>query len=40
MVDQTGFTINYSYDAAGRLAELTDGSGNLIVLTPTTRPAT
>ena len=30
-VDQTGFTVNYSYDALGRLAELTDGSGNLIV---------
>ncbi len=30
-VDQTGFTVNYTYDAAGRLSELTDGSGNLIV---------
>ena len=31
MVDQTGFTVNYAYDAVGRLSELTDGSGNLIV---------
>jgi RHS repeat-associated protein len=30
-VDQTGFTVNYSYDALGRLAKLTEGSGNLIV---------
>ena len=30
-VDQTGFTVNYTYDALGRLSELTDGSGNLIV---------
>ena len=30
-MDQSGYTINYSYDALGRLAELTDGSGNLIV---------
>ena len=30
MVDQTGFTTNYEYDAVGRLSELTDGSGNLI----------
>ena len=30
-VDQSGYTINYSYDTLGRLAELTDGSGNLIV---------
>jgi RHS repeat-associated protein len=31
MVDQTGFTVNYAYAAAGRLAELKDGSGDLIV---------
>ena len=31
MVDQTGFTTNYTYDAVGRLSKLTDGSGNLIV---------
>ena len=30
-VDQTGFTVNYIYDSLGRLSELTDGSGNLIV---------
>jgi RHS repeat-associated protein/uncharacterized repeat protein (TIGR01451 family) len=30
-VDQNGFTVNYSYDALGRLSQLTDGSGNLIV---------
>jgi RHS repeat-associated protein len=30
-LDQTGFTENYGYDGAGRLATLTDGSGNLIV---------
>lgn len=30
IVDQTGFTVNYTYDADGRLAELTDGSGNMI----------
>jgi RHS repeat-associated protein len=30
-VDQTGFTVNYSYDPVGRLSKLTDGSGNLIV---------
>ena len=30
-VDQTGFTVNYTYDALGRLSKLTDGSGNLIV---------
>jgi RHS repeat-associated protein len=29
-VDQTGFTINYGYDAAGRLATIKDGSGALI----------
>jgi RHS repeat-associated protein len=29
-VDQTGFTTKYIYDTAGRLSELTDGSGNLI----------
>ncbi len=31
MVDQSGFTVNYAYDAVGRLSTLTDGSGNLIV---------
>jgi RHS repeat-associated protein len=31
-LDQTGFTVNYTYDSLGRLSELTDGSGNLIVL--------
>ena len=31
MVDQTGFTVNYQYDAVGHLSELTDGNGNLIV---------
>ena len=31
MVDQTGYTTNYIYDAAGRLSELTDGSSNPIV---------
>ncbi len=30
-VDQTGFTIDYTYDGAERLTELTDGSGKLIV---------
>ena len=30
-VDQTGYTVNYTYDAVGRLSQLTDGSGNLIV---------
>jgi RHS repeat-associated protein len=30
-VDQSGFTVNYQYDALGRLQGLTDGSGNLIV---------
>ncbi len=30
-VHQDGFTVNYKYDSLGRLAELTDGSGNLIV---------
>ena len=30
IVDQTGFTENYNYDAVGRLSEVTDGSGNLI----------
>jgi RHS repeat-associated protein len=30
-VDQTGFTVNYRYDAVGRLWELTDGNNNLIV---------
>jgi RHS repeat-associated protein len=31
MVDQTGFTTNYIYDTEGRLSQLTDGSGNVIV---------
>ena len=31
MVDQTGFTVNYRYDAAGRLSGLTDVSHNPIV---------
>jgi RHS repeat-associated protein len=31
MVDQTGFTVNYAYDSVGRLSQLTDGSGNVIV---------
>jgi len=31
-IDQTGFTVNYAYDAVGRLSELTDGSGALIVI--------
>jgi YD repeat-containing protein len=30
-VDQTGFTVNYTYDALGRLSKLTDGNNNLIV---------
>ena len=30
-IDQSGYTINYVYDSAGRLSELTDGSGALIV---------
>jgi RHS repeat-associated protein len=30
-VDQAGYTINYGYDTQGRLSELTDGSGDLIV---------
>ena len=30
-VDQSGFTINYQYDALGRLSELTNGSNQLIV---------
>ncbi|MBI1915416.1 MAG: hypothetical protein HYS12_11870 [Planctomycetes bacterium] len=30
-VDQDGFTVNYQYDAAGRLAGLADGSGGPIV---------
>jgi RHS repeat-associated protein len=30
IVDQTGFTVNYVYDAVGRLSKLTDGSGDLI----------
>jgi RHS repeat-associated protein len=31
MVDQTGFTTNYIYDTNGRLSQLTDGGGNVIV---------
>ena len=31
-VDQTGFTVNYTYDALGRLSKLTDADDNLIVL--------
>lgn len=31
MVDQDGFTINYAYDAVGRLAGLADGNGQKIV---------
>jgi RHS repeat-associated protein len=31
MVDQTGYTVNYSYNALGQLVSLTDGSGNTIV---------
>ena len=30
LVDQTGFTTNYVYDAVGRVSELTGGSGDLI----------
>jgi RHS repeat-associated protein len=30
-VDQSGFTVNYAYDSAGRLERLTDGGGDLIV---------
>lgn len=30
-IDQTGFTVNYSYDAVGRLVKLTDGNGGVIV---------
>jgi RHS repeat-associated protein len=30
-VDQTGFTINYQYNAIGQLDGLTDGNGNMIV---------
>jgi len=30
IVDQTGFTTNYLYDAVGRLSKLTDANGNLI----------
>ena len=30
-VDQTGYTVNYTYDAVGRLWKLTDGGGNPIV---------
>src|SRR5262249_10007502 len=29
---QSGFTVDYTYDADGRLSKLTDGSGALIVL--------
>jgi len=31
MVDQTGYTVNYSYTTLGDLSTLTDGSGDLIV---------
>ncbi len=31
IVDQTGFTTDYVYDTVGRLSQLTDGSGNVIV---------
>jgi len=31
MQDQTGFTVNYTYNPLGQLLKLTDGSGNLIV---------
>ena len=31
MTDSTGFKVNYSYDAAGRLSKLANGSGALIV---------
>jgi RHS repeat-associated protein len=31
IVDQSGFTVNYSYDAAGRLDVLRDGSNGVIV---------
>ncbi|MFO0875988.1 MAG: RHS repeat-associated core domain-containing protein [Gemmataceae bacterium] len=31
MVDQDGFTVHYAYDGIGRPAQLTDGSGALIV---------
>ncbi|NEQ47521.1 MAG: hypothetical protein F6K00_29855 [Leptolyngbya sp. SIOISBB] len=31
MVMQDGYTVNYSYDAAGRLETLTDGTGQLII---------
>ena len=31
MVNQTGFTVKYAYDADGRLSELTDGGGHMIV---------
>ncbi|MFI5454955.1 MAG: RHS repeat-associated core domain-containing protein [Isosphaerales bacterium] len=30
-MDQSAFTVNYAYDSLGRLSELTDGSGKLIV---------
>ncbi len=30
-VDQTGFTVNYTYNAEGQLTELTDGNDNLVV---------
>ena len=30
-IDQTGFTVNDTYDALGRLKELTDGTGKLVV---------
>jgi len=31
MIDQTGFTVNYAYDVVGRLSQLSDAGGNLIV---------
>ncbi|HAX85517.1 MAG TPA: hypothetical protein DCY91_04425, partial [Cyanobacteria bacterium UBA11370] len=31
LVDQNGYTVNYSYDAVGRLKSLTDGTGESII---------
>ena len=31
MVDQAGFTVNYTYDSLGRLSALTDGTGATII---------
>ena len=31
MTDQTGFAVNYAYDSAGRLSQLSDGSNQTIV---------